>query len=193
MKKAILLGIIILLAVSNAIGQHKKVLALEAFDKVQIDGNIRLYLEQGAEAIVGLEVKKEQYFDDYKIVVRHNTLYVTLRDKPVNTAPKLKMYLTHPALKGIDIDGLVHVNSVDPVTGESFYIKGDGYIRGTVAVDVQKLGVDLDGFCSMSFSGKADISDFRLDGMGRINARELETSEVYKRAEGLASIKGPTY
>ena len=193
MKKVSLLGIIILLTVSSAIGQHKKALALEAFDKVQIDGNVRLYLEQGAETIVGLEVKKEHYFYDYKIVVRHNTLYIGLRDKHVNTAPKLKVYLTHPALKGIDMDGLVHVNSVDPVTGESFYIKGDGYIRGTVEVDVQKLRVDLDGFCSMSFSGKADISDFRLDGMGRINARGLETSEVYKRAEGLASIKGPMY
>lgn len=97
--------------------------------------------------------------------------------------------MTHPELKGIDVDGLVYIYSVDPVSGDSFSVKGDGLIKGEIEVDVKELRVDLDGLCSMSFSGKADESDLRLDGMGKINARDLETSKVYKSADGLSSIK----
>ncbi len=41
----------------------------------------------------------------------------------------------------------------------------------------------------MSFEGKADKSYLRLDGLGRINAGDLETSEVDKASDGLAAIR----
>ena len=197
MKKASLLLAVMLLTICSVMGQYEKTQNIEeAFDNVQLDGNVRLYLKQGAETKVILETKNERKMEDYRIAVRNNTLYIGLRDKQHvggsrkrHSSPKIKVYLTHPELKGIDVDGLVYVYSIDPVSGDSFSVKGDGLIRGEIEVDVQRLEVDLDGLCSMSFSGKADESDLRLEGMGRINARDLETSKVHKSADGLTSIR----
>lgn len=197
MKKASLLLALMLLTVSSVVGQYQETQNIkEAFDDIELDGNIRLYLKQGAETEVTIEAKSERKLEDYRITVRSNTLFIGLRDKERiggtrkrHSAPKIKVYLTHPELKGIDMDGLVYVYSKDPVMGDNFSVKGDGLIRGEIEVDVKELQVDLDGLCSMTFSGKADESNLRLDGMGRINARDLETSKVYKSAEGLSSIK----
>ncbi len=197
MKKASLLLAGLLLTVCNVIAQYTETLNIEeAFDNVRLDGNVRLYLKEGSGTKVSLETRNEQKMEDYRITVQNNTLYIGLREKQRNggsrkrhSAPKIKVNLTHPGLKGINVDGLIHVYSVDPVSSDSFSIKGDGLIRGEIEVDVQKLEVDLDGLCSMRFSGKADEANLRLDGMGRINARDLETSEVHKSADGLTSIR----
>lgn len=188
MKKVNLLLAVILLTVGTINAQYSETIKGKSFDHIKLDGNIRLYLEKGTEEIVNIEARKEKYVDDYRIEIRNEVLYIRYRDNGFGSTPKIKVYVTHPELKGIDVDGLVHVNSKDPVTGETFAIKGDGLIRGTVEVDVETLKVDLDGFCFMSFEGKADKSHFRLDGLGRINANDLETLEIDKAAEGLAGI-----
>lgn len=197
MKKAPLFLALMFLTVASVMGQYTETKNIkEAFDDIELDGNVRLYLKQGAETKVRLETRNERNLEDYRITVQNNTLYIGLRKKERyggsrkrHSAPKIKVYLTHPELKGIDMDGLVYVYSIDPVASASFSIKGDGLIRGEVEVDVQELRVDLDGLCSMSFTGKADESDFRLDGLGRINARDLETAKVHTSADGLASIR----
>jgi len=197
MKKASLLVAGIFLTVCSVIGQHTETIHIEeSFDNVQLEGNVRLYLKEGSETKVSLETRNEEKMEDYQITVKNNTLYIQLRKKQRyggsrkrHSAPKIKVNLTHPELKGVDVEGLVHVYSIDPVSGDSFSIKGDGLIRGEIEVDVQRLEVDLDGLCSMEFSGKAKESDLRLDGMGRIKARDLETSKVHKSTGGLTSIR----
>lgn len=197
MKKASLLLAGMLLMACTVIGQYTETLNIEeAFDNIRLDGNVRLYLKEGSETIVSLETRNKQKMEDYKISVQNNTLYIGLREKKRNggsrkrhSAPKIDVNLTHPEIKGINVDGLIHVYSVDLVSSDSFSIKGDGLIRGEIEVDVQKLEVDLDGLCSMKFSGKAHEANLRLDGMGRINARDLELSEVRKSADGLTSIR----
>jgi len=196
MKKESLLLAGMFLTVCNVIGQYTETQNIEeTFDNVRLEGNVRLYLKQGAQTKVSLETRNQRKMEDYRITVQNNTLYIRLREKQRyggsrkrHSAPKINVNLTHPALKGVDVDGLVYVYSIDPVSGDSFSLKGDGPIKGKIEVDVQRLEVDLDGLCSMRFSGKADESDLRLDGMGRIKARDLETSKIYKSADGFTSI-----
>lgn len=197
MKKLSLVFAVILLTICSVVGQYTNTQNIEeTFDKIRLEGNIRLYLKQGSETKVSLETRNQQKMENYNITVKNNTLHVRLHEKQHqggsrsrHSAPKIKINLTHPDLKGIDVDGLVSVYSINPISGDSFIVKGDGFIRGDIEVDVQRLEVDLDGLCSIRISGNADESDLRLDGMGRIKARNLETSKVYKSAEGLTSIK----
>lgn len=197
MKKLSLVLAVMLLTICNVVGQYTNTQDIgETFDRIQLEGNIRLYLKTGSATKVSIETRNQQKMEDYIITVENNTLHIRLHQKQYqggsrsrHSAPKIKVNLTHPNLKEIDVDGLVSVYSIDPISGDSFTIKGDGLIRGDIEVDVQRLEVDLDGLCSIRLSGNADESDLRLDGMGRIKARNLETSKVYKSAEGLTSIK----
>lgn len=189
MKKTILICGLLMLATVSLFAQHREILRLGEFERVKLDGNIRLYVEQDRNTEVVVEARKESYLDEYSMAVRNGVLYIKYRIHGVRTTPKLKVYLTHPELKGIDMDGLIHFNSKNTLRGETLAIKGDGLIRGTVDVDVQDLKVGLDGMCFMSFAGNAERSDLRLDGLGRIDATDLVTTKVHKSAEGLASIR----
>lgn len=189
MKRTSLFFGLIFLTVISAFTQHRETKEFERFDLIKLDGNIRLYLVQASDIKVDFEARRASHLDDYRIEVKNKTLYIQYYDTGFGSTPKIKVYIEHPELKGIDADGLVHVNSKNTITGESFAIKGDGLIKGEVDVDVEKLRVDLDGLCFMSFNGKADKSYLRLDGLDRINASDLESLEIDKAAEGLAGIR----
>ncbi len=190
MRKLLLFVAVGLLTVSTAMAQSKKVYDLEPFDDVKLDGNIRLFLEQDRNAVVEIEAKRDSHIDDYTIEVIGGTLYIQFDEHDrFSSAPKIHVYLGHPGIAGIDMDGLVHVYTNDPVESERLRIKGDGLIRGDIEVDVKYLKIDLDGLCTMTVSGQADESVLKLDGVGKIRAQDLETSVVKKSADGLASIR----
>lgn len=189
MKKSSLFSVLLLFLVGFANAQHRETLKLESFDDIKLDGNIRLYIEQGSQEVVTVEARRESHLDDYSFEVRNKTLYIGFHEHGFGSTPKIKVYLVHPELEAIDADGLVHINTDDMISWESLTIKGDGFIKGSMELDVKRLRVDLDGFCFMSFSGSADSSNFKLDGFGRINAGDLTTEEVHKSADGLAGIR----
>ena len=179
------------LTVGTALAQRKKVMELPSFEEVKLEGNIRLFLEQSRDAVVEVEAKRESALAEYDVEVRGNTLFIQHNEPggKFRSAPKIHVYLGHPGIESLDMDGLIHLYTNDPVESERLRIKGDGMIRGDIEVDVRSLQVDLDGFCTMTVSGRADESDFKLDGMGKISAHDLETREVSKSADGLASIR----
>ena len=189
MKKLVLFVAAGLLTVSTAMSQAKKVVECESFESVDLDGNIRIFIEQGPEPVAEIEAKKDRYLDEYRIEVRNGTLYIQHDEDGFSSAPKLHVYLTHPNLRELDMDGLIYVGSHDPIESESLRIKGDGLIKGDIEVDVKHLKIDLDGLCRLTVSGKADRSHMRLDGLGKINARELDCNDINKSADGLASIR----
>lgn len=189
MKRTRLFFALIILTAASAFAQHRETVELEDFDRVKLDGNIRLYIAQASDTKVDFETRRASHLDDYRMEVRNKTLYIQYDDTGFGSTPKIKVYIEHPELKGIDADGLVHVHSDNTIRGESFAMKGDGLIRGELAVDVEKLRVDLDGLCFMRFEGKAKKSYLRLDGLGRINASDLESIEIDSAADGLAGIR----
>ena len=189
MKKLLLIGAGFLLTLSLANAQNRQVFEHEPFENVDLDGNIRLYLEYGKETKVALEAKKDDYIDDYKVAVRNGTLYVHHRNHGYNSTPKIEVYVRHPGIHRLDMDGLVSVYTKDPVRSEHLKIKGDGLIRGDIDVIVNQLDIGLDGLAKMTVVGRAKRSDLSIDGMGKIDARGLQTAKLHQSADGLASIK----
>lgn len=190
MKKSILTLTVLLLAAHFAMAQSREVLQLGPFENVDLDGNIRLFLEQGTTPTVELEAKKERHLAEYRVEVRNGTLYIQhWEEERFRSAPKIHVYLSHPGITGLDMDGLIYVVSTDPVESEDLRIKGDGLIKGDLEVNVQSLAVGLDGLCTLYLSGSADEANLRLDGMGKIDARGLDTAELKKSADGLARVR----
>ena len=191
MKNIGLLGVIFMLTLGLAYAQNKQEFQVKPFDKVYMEGNIRLFLETDKKPNVTIEARKSYHVDAYYIETRNRTLYVKYKgdDYGFGSTPRIEVYVSHPGIQGLEMDGLVTVVSNDPVRSEQLRIKGDGLIRGELEVDVDKLDIGLDGLCKLTVSGSADESDLRLDGMGKIDARGLQTTALYKSVDGLASIK----
>ena len=184
-------SLIILLSIGTFVGnaQYQQLKDLPDFENIEMDGNIRLYLQEAAQPSIAVKTKKAWQAAEYTIEVRNNTLYVKLDDHHEKSSPKITLYLKHTGVKDIHMEGFLKITTVDPLRGERLTLTGDGFIKGEVAVEVEKLSVDLDGFCTLELSGKATTADLSVDGFGKIKARELETQLTHQSAEGLANIR----
>lgn len=190
MKRLILIFIIALGAMTAIVAQNSEIRSIATFDKIKLDGNARLYLMKSDTPSIKLETKKNVYLGNYVTEVRNGTLYLHFeRRYRRNNDRKIDIYLNYTTLNNIDVDGFIRLESDQPLTEDQLVIKGDGFIKGDIIVDVNDLRIDLDGFCGLTVSGKANTVDLKIDGFGRINAKHLETTKVYTDADGFSRIK----
>ena len=192
MRKIGLLGLSLVMGMGLLCAQVTQEYKLESFDNVDLDGNIRLYLEYSKETSVVIEAKKDYYIDDYEVEVRGNTLYIG-HDHDSGSwgnTPKIEVIIKHPGIHKLDMDGLVSVYTKDALRTETLRIKGDGLIRGDIDVVVDRLIIGLDGMGKMTVVGRATESDLSVDGMGSIDARGLQ-GRIHSSTDGLANIRTP--
>jgi hypothetical protein len=190
MKKIICVLVILCGSINIAVAQHSEVRDLEAFSKVNLDGNAKLYLMKSDETSVKLDVKKERYLEDFVSEVRNGELFLYFKKKRRgNQDRKIKVYLKYTDLNKIDLDGFVTLSSDSVLAEEELMIKGDGFIKGKITVSVKDLIIDLDGFTRLTVSGRADTADLKIDGFGKIDANELQVSSVRQDSDGFSRIK----
>jgi len=191
MRKLNIMSLVLILALSSSYAQNRQSPDLGSFENVEVEGNIRIFLEQAETSSVVLETKDEEDMEAYKVSVRGATLMVHQRERGSNfkSTPKLTVYVKHPGIRSLEMDGLVTVTTKDVVKGEALRIKGDGMIRGDMEIIVDRLKIDLDGMCKMTITGRALESDLSVDGMGKIDARGFYSKKMRQSSEGMASIR----
>jgi len=126
--------------------------------------------------------------DEYRTEVRNGTLYLNFRREKDNDN-RVKLYITHTGIDKMDVDGLVRIYTDDPLVGPSFTLRGDGFIKGDIEVDVDDLRIETDGFIGIRVSGRAVHADLSIDGFGNIDAYDLEVERPSKSADGFARVK----
>ena len=189
MKKCIGTAVIILLTFNYLNAQHQEFKELQPFTDVVVEGNIRLFLEQGEETAMIVKARKAWQIEEYQIGVRGKTLYVKQVDDWNDRTPKISIYLKHTGIEYLEAEGFVRIRTENSIEGKQLTLKGDGFIKGSLEVEVDKLRVELDGLCNLGIAGLAGSADLQLDGMGRIKAEELLADDVTTSAEGLAGIR----
>ena len=188
MSKLISLLLSLLFAAGAAFAQHTETRSLEAFDKVNFDGRVQLFLIKDDSHSIKLDVKKDHYLDDFVTEVRNGTLYLHF-ERNKDRDRKIKIYLHHTGIVDLDLDGFVVLETDLPLREDKLSINVDGFIRGEVEVDVNYLDINADGFIGLTVSGKAEKADLELDGFGKINAKNLSVDKLWKDADGFARIK----
>jgi hypothetical protein len=191
MRKLSVMSLVFMLALSISYAQNRQSPDLGSFENVEVEGNIRIFLEHAETSSVVLETKDAEDMEAYKVSVSGNTLIIDQRRQgsSFKSTPKLTVYVKHPGIRSLEMDGLVTVTTKDVVKGESLSIRGDGMIRGDMEIIVDRLIIDLDGMCKMTITGRALESDLSVDGMGKIDARGFYSKQLHQSSDGMASIK----
>ncbi|PCJ94806.1 MAG: hypothetical protein COA50_10465 [Flavobacteriaceae bacterium] len=190
MKKLTFTLIIVMGVINGLVAQNSEIRSLATFDKIKLDGNARLYLIKSDTPSIKLETRKNVYLGNYVTEVRNGTLYLHFeRRHRRNNDRKVDIYLSYTTLNNIDVDGFIRLESYQALTMDQLVIKGDGFIKGDIIVDVNDLSIDLDGFCGLTVSGKANSVDLKIDGFGKINAKHLETTRAHTDADGFSKIR----
>ena len=103
---------------------------------------------------MAIKARKAWQVGEYKITVHEGTLYVRQAAEWNSRSPKITIYLKHTGIEHLQMDGYVKITTVNALQGDQFTLKGDGFIKGDLEVDVAQLKVALDGFCTLSISGE---------------------------------------
>ena len=180
--------LLVSLASLSAMAQSSETRQLPAFDVIDLDGHARIYLQKGDSPSIKIVTKNDGLLEQYRTEVRNGTLYLNFERERDNDN-RVKLYITHTGVEEMDVDGLVRIYTDDPLIGPSFTLKGDGFIKGDIEVDVDDLRVDADGFIGIRVSGRAFAADLSIDGFGNIDAYDLEVEQPNKSADGFARVK----
>ncbi len=172
------------------IAQETEVRNLEKFTKVNISGNAEVRLIKSTKSSVKIEFKKMEDLKKYVSEVRNGELFLyRQKESQKDDEPNVIIYLMHTGIENLDLSGIVNLFSEDVLQQSELTINGSGIIGGQIQVSVQDLNISLSGISNMRVSGKADNAEFNADGMGKINAKDLETNKAIKNADGFARVK----
>ncbi len=189
MKKLILPTIcLMVLAIGALTAQQTETRELESFTKVKLEGNIEIHLAKGNKPSIRIETKKERDLQDFLVEVRNDELFLSY-EKEQNKTPKFIVYLKHTGVSNLHLSGLTTIFSEDVLDNSNLTIEGSGITKGKIKVAVKNLRIDADGITNLAISGIADDAIFNIDGIGKINAKKLQTKSVQEHSDGFAKVK----
>lgn len=143
------------------------------------------------------------------VAVNHRQLKITLDKVKAYKLGKIKVVISSPTLKAIELNGAVEFNAFNGLGTEDIDVTLNGAsdlgITGLTARNVsltangaagmevwnikcKKLVVCINGAGGCELSGTADSADLTVNGVGSIDAKKLEVKSMNSSVHGLGSI-----
>lgn len=196
LKNNLLLSLILLLLFGLlpkiAFSQSSETRTLEFFDEVDFEGHGSIYLIKGAENKIELQSSSRIDLGDIKTSIEDNILMISYESDDqfsnLEVLPKINVYLTYTALKNLNLAGKIKVLTQEPITAPEFSLQAEGFITGTLEVDVIDFNLEAEGYARIKVSGVANTQRIRLEGLGKIRAEELVSKEVDIEIDGSSYI-----
>jgi hypothetical protein len=158
----------------NVIREERKV---SSFNGIEVSGAFDIILIQGTSNSVIVEAD-DNLMNLIRTEVRGNILVIDNK-KPIAHSKSLKVYITFPDLKSIDVSGAVNLESQGKLTLSELAISGSGASDGKLDMDVQKLKIDCSGGSKLKLEGSA--KDVDVDASGAVDLFAFDfPAENYK-------------
>lgn len=186
----------------NVVKQERKV---ESFNAIDVSGAFEVYLSQGTNQSVFVEAD-ENLLPMIRTEVRGGTLMIG-NEKPIRNSKSLKVYITVPELKSIELSGAVNLTSQNKLSFTELGLEISGATETNLELAVQKLEINSSGGSKMRFTGMANKVDLDVSGAADIQAYDLmaevvsvnisgagdaevyATKELYADVSGAASVR----
>ncbi len=163
---------------------------VQAFDKIAADGVFNLYLTQGSEDAVSVEVAADLQ-PEVSAEVKDGTLRLTTSKKLSKSkeSEKCKVYVTFKNLKALNFDGVGSIKTNAPIKGEAIALSIDGVGNVELKLEVKQVKLDVDGVGSVVMEGKAESLQVKKDGVGKLDAGKLMAEVVSIRNSGVGNAR----
>ncbi|WKN44626.1 head GIN domain-containing protein [Tunicatimonas pelagia] len=172
--------------------QHETYEDLADFDKIEFVGRGEVVLYQDNNPHLQLEASERDDLRQIKTEIHGRTLRITYeqdRNDWIDIAPKIKAYVGYPALRSLEIVGLVQVSSEDVIHSDRFRLQVEGMGKVELALDVASLDIESAGTANMNLSGNAQEINIVNDGTGTIDAFELACQDADVEVNGTGVVR----
>jgi hypothetical protein len=161
---------------------------LTPFDKIDVTGVFTVYLSQGEEESVEVEI--DDNLQQYVLVHNEGSkLVLGIKDK-VNFGKTTQnnIFVTVKDIDLFRVTGVCTLKTLDPLNFGDFTLKVSGVANGDLEVHGNKLNVNLSGVTHVELSGSATEMSINQSGVGNFNARKLEAAKVTVTNSGVGSV-----
>lgn len=176
-------------AQDDMIREQRKV---SGFSAVKASGIANVYLKNGDQEKVEVEVNDKEFNDRLKVEVVNNVLVIRMENTDKwenrNKDIKLKVYVTYKNLNSLQGSGATNFYADDEIKADEFELKISGANNSKLNLQTRKLDVESHGAANVSLSGSADELLIEASGASNIKAYDLKAGEVKAKSSGVSNI-----
>ena len=159
---------------------------LPAFTAIEVGSAFYVKLSQGNPAMVTIETD-DNYIDKVKTEVNNDRLEITTSG--LNNPSALKVYITVPDLKDIEISGAAKIESTGNLNFSNLNLDASGASKATIEIESQLLKSDISGAARAVLSGKATEHITNVSGAAKLDAYKLSTITTTADVSGAAKAQ----
>ncbi|MEN0047428.1 MAG: head GIN domain-containing protein [Bacteroidota bacterium] len=165
-----------------------KELSLPPFHSLVLDMSAEVFLTQGEAQSITVE-GQENIIDKLELDVRNETWAIDLDQNCTYNNNGLKIFITLPEIRRLEVDGSGDILGENTFTGEKIDLLIDGSGDMDLALEVKELSARIEGSGDFELEGLTDIARYYVRGSGDINAFDLETLDADVEIRGSGSVE----
>lgn len=159
---------------------------LPNFTAIEVGSAFYVKLNQGSPTVVTVETD-DNYIDKVKTEVNNDKLEIT--SSGLNNPSALKVYITVPDLKDIEISGAAKIESTGNLNFSNLSLDASGASKTTIEIESQVLKSDISGAARAIISGKAAEHTTSVSGAAKLDAYKLSTISTTAEVSGAAKAQ----
>jgi len=157
---------------------------LPSFDKIEVGGAFEVSLTIGQPQKVEVEARQKA-IGQINTEVKNSKLVISSNRIKTNTP--LKLYITMPALSGLEAHGAAEVDGENMIKADMLSIEVSGAASVDLELEVNTLRSEVSGAADLELSGKAQQHSTNVSGAASLDARDLETVTTDADVSGAAT------
>ncbi|UBM60415.1 PspC domain-containing protein [Marinilongibacter aquaticus] len=188
-------------------GEYKRVLDVNDFKTLDINGAFRVLVSQGDEYNVEVVAENEKDLEDLSVHVRNGSLYTGFRDRFYNNRGRVNIFITMPTIEAIESSGATkmkvldfrNLNEVDldfagasnaqlDIDANEVSLEGSGASKVEIRGHIKQMEIDLSG-ASEFIGDNADIERAKVDASGASHALMGHVGSLNSSTSGASRVE----
>lgn len=155
---------------------------ISAFNQLEVSGAYTIILKQ--DSVTSVTVEADENLQSLITTKTERKKLIIENKNSICGSKNIKVFVTTPELKSIDISGAVELNTTNNFTGKELGLYLSGAAEMEINISVNNLKLVCSGSGKLSMEGKADEVDALLSGASDINAYGLTTKSFKLSSSG---------
>lgn len=177
MKTSILTVIFFIFSIFSGNAQKTAERTIESFDKIEVFGNIQVFLTKGDVGTVKID-SKDVNPSEVVTEVKNKLLKIKMKSNLFDDVT-VKVYLNFDELREISSNAAAEIIVKDKIKGDKIFVTATS--GGRVKLDAELNAVELKSYQGghIDISGKSKIQESFVNTGGILSAAKFECNEVF--------------
>ncbi len=151
-------------------------LELSDFDKIEISGKAKVFIEQSQNTSVSCKIDSN-LVDLIKFEVSGSTLEIS-ETKCISKVTAYEIHISTPNLYYLNLDESVALVGTNILMSEKIYIKTAGSSSADLKMNIDEIEIDTRGKSVVKISGRSVEIDIDAEDASKIDASSLQTKKA---------------